>query len=70
MMINAKRALARRTFLRGLGATVALPLLDSMVPALAAKSKSPARMAIVYFPNGVQVESWNPKTEGAVASRN
>jgi hypothetical protein len=38
-----------------------------MVPALAAKSKSPARMAIVYFPNGVQVESWNPKTEGAVA---
>ena len=66
MNLVLKRSLSRRTLLRGLGATVALPLLDSMIPAFGAK-KSPTRMAFVYFPNGVQVDSWVPVTEGAVA---
>ncbi|MDQ1469822.1 MAG: hypothetical protein QOJ99_1302 [Bryobacterales bacterium] len=67
MNLVMKKHLPRRTFLRGIGTAVALPLLDSMIPAFAAKSKPPARMAIVYFPNGVQVDSWHPKTEGAIA---
>jgi hypothetical protein len=56
-----KKQLPRRTFLRGVGGVVALPLLDAMIPALgkAAASKSPSRMAILYFPNGVQEETWN-----------
>src|SRR5690242_15214007 len=63
-----KKQLARRTFLRSVGATIALPMLDSMVPALAATSgKAPCRMAFVYFPNGVQMDSWVPQTEGESA---
>lgn len=56
MNINLNRTLPRRMFLKGLGATIGLPFLDAMTPA-----KSPARMAILYFPNGVQVESWWPQ---------
>jgi len=67
MNLVLKKHLPRRTFLRGAGAALALPLLDSMVPAFAAKSKSPSRMAIVYFPNGVQGGTWSPNTEGAIA---
>lgn len=66
-MITRKH-LARRTFLRGLGATVALPLLDAMTPAFAAPSKatlkSPTRMAFVYVPNGIIMEEWTPVAEG------
>jgi hypothetical protein len=63
-----KKQVPRRTFLRGLGATIALPMLDSMVPALAATvGQSPCRMAFVYFPNGVQMDSWVPQTEGESA---
>jgi len=60
MTFIQKRQLARRTFLRGAGGVLALPLLDAMIPALgkAAVSKSPTRMAILYFPNGVQPDSW------------
>ena len=49
--------LPRRTVLKGLGGVLGLPLLDAMIPALskAAVSKSPTRMAVLYFPNGVQV---------------
>src|SRR5687768_9594412 len=71
MNLALKRHLSRRTLLRGLGTGIALPLLDSMIPALtkaAATSASPSRMAFVYFPNGVQMESWKPQTEGAIAS--
>src|SRR5260370_19526538 len=74
-MININRALARRTFLRGLGATVALPLLDSMVPKLSAAdpSKTPIRLGYVYTPNGIvgacdkspRPFLWTPKTAGA-----
>ncbi len=66
-MIIGKR-LPRRTFLRGLGAAVALPMLDAMVPALARSATSaPARAAFVYFPNGVMMDAWRPETEGSVA---
>ena len=51
-MVITKKALPRRTFLRGLGATLALPLLDAMVPALSAIARSPAqplrRLGFVY----------------------
>jgi len=67
MNLGLKKHLPRRTFLRGLGAAIALPLLDSMVPAFAAKSTASSRMAFVYFPNGVQMDSWTPLTEGSIA---
>ena len=68
MMLTHKR-LSRRTMLRGLGATIALPLLDSMVPALSALRTTAAagvrRMAIIYTPNGMMMPNWTPKGEGA-----
>lgn len=66
-MIITKKALPRRMFLRGLGATVALPLLDSMVPALTAGSgiKSPVRLGFVYHPVGMIMDQWTPAVEGA-----
>jgi hypothetical protein len=60
-MFVTKQHLARRTFLRGLGAAVALPLLDGMVPAFAAAPvKRTKRMMIAYVPNGIQMERWTP----------
>ena len=68
-MIITKKSIPRRTVLRGLGATVALPLLDGMVPALTALSKTAAkptiRWGVVYVPNGVVIEEWTPAAEGA-----
>ena len=67
-MIVMKKALSRRMVLRGMGATVALPLLDAMVPALTAQVKTPAqaarRLGVVYHPNGVIYENWLPKGVG------
>lgn len=64
-MFITKTALPRRTFLRGLGTTLALPLLDAMVPALSAKSLKPApRLGFVYISNGVIQEQWNPTATG------
>src|SRR5262245_54557577 len=67
-MFITKMALPRRTFLRGAGAAVALPLLDAMVPALSAMSKSAAapvrRLGFVYIPNGAIMDRWTPATEG------
>jgi hypothetical protein len=61
--------LPRRTFLRGLGATIALPLLDGMVPAFAGQNSGATRairrLAVVYVPNGMHMANWKPKTEGA-----
>ncbi|MDG0997984.1 MAG: DUF1552 domain-containing protein [Gammaproteobacteria bacterium] len=55
--------------MRGIGASLALPLLDSMVPALSsasAKTAQPAkRMGVVYVPNGMAMKSWTPATEGS-----
>ena len=68
-MIITKKCLARRTFLRGLGTTLALPLLDSMIPALAAPgasaAKSPVRLGFVYHPTGMIMKQWTPSAEGA-----
>ena len=58
--------LSRRTVLRGMGATMALPLLDAMTPALArANGTRPTRLAFTYIPNGVTLADWTPKGEGA-----
>jgi len=67
-MIITQKAMSRRTVLRGLGASVALPLLDGMVPAYAAlrATATPAqRLGIVYVPMGAVMENWTPATEGA-----
>src|SRR3954471_5422078 len=57
----------RRTFLKGLGTAMALPLLEAMQPAAfaAASSSSPRRMAFVYVPNGANMADWRPKNFGA-----
>jgi hypothetical protein len=67
-MIIPKHAISRRTVLRGVGATLALPLLERMTPttALARAAAQPAvRFCTVYVPNGIVMERWTPATEGA-----
>jgi Protein of unknown function (DUF1552) len=69
-MLVTKKHLPRRTFLRGLmGTTIALPLLDSMIPALTAATKTAAnpktRLGFVYVPHGAVMDKWTPATEGA-----
>ena len=67
-MFITKTHLPRRTVLRGLGATLALPLLDGMVPALTALQNTAAapikRFGVFYVPNGMSMPYWFPKTEG------
>jgi len=69
-MFITKIALPRRTFLRGMGATLALPLLDAMTPALTAAAAAPKRLGFYYLPNGVGmclnngINHWKPKTVG------
>jgi hypothetical protein len=67
-MIVTRKALSRRTVLRGLGSTLALPVLDAMTPALAAPNKAgaaaPMRMAFLYVPNGIIMKDWTPAAEG------
>jgi hypothetical protein len=55
--------ISRRTVLRGVGATLALPWLEAMAPA-AAKSRAPVRMAVLYMPNGVREDMWTPQGAG------
>lgn len=67
-MILTGRSLPRRTLLRGLGASMALPLLEAMSPARPARkpnAKSPVRMGFVYVPNGIIMDRWTPAAEGA-----
>ena len=68
-MLIFKKAIPRRTMLRGLGATLALPLLDAMVPSLTALQRSAAkpitRFGVMYVPNGMVMEQWTPVAEGA-----
>src|SRR5687768_1962183 len=63
-MIITKKALPRRTFLRGMGATLALPLLDAMVPAATAATRTPAlpvrRLGYVFMPMGSDQSRWTP----------
>ena len=69
-MIITRAKLPRRTFLRGAGACIALPLLDAMVPALAQSNAPKAkRVGFIYIPNGVArnfdgIDFWTPKTAG------
>src|SRR5438132_480190 len=67
-MVISKIVLPRRTFLRGVGATMALPFLDAMVPALTAQQKTAAvptpRLGLVYIPHGVIMDDWTPKAAG------
>ncbi len=70
-MIISKKALPRRTFLRGIGATVALPLLDAMVPPMTALASTPAnparRLGFVYVPMGAHIPDWTPPGSGKLA---
>src|ERR1051326_8862688 len=68
-MMIFKKAMPRRTFLRGVGASLALPLLDGMVPALASPRQAalwqPKRFSIVYAANGMIMNKWTPATTGS-----
>lgn len=70
-MIITKMALPRRTFLRGLGTTLALPLLDAMFPAMSALAANPAskvrRLGYVYIPMGMNAARWTPTGVGKIA---
>lgn len=68
-MMNASIFLPRRTFLKGLGTAIALPMLESMVPASALAAAAPGRplprrMAFVYVPNGANMSDWTPQAVG------
>jgi hypothetical protein len=67
-MLITRKAIPRRAMLRGLGASLALPLLDAMVPPLTALQKTPAkpltRFGVMYVPNGMVMEQWTPVAEG------
>jgi uncharacterized protein DUF1552 len=67
-MIITKKALPRRTFLRGMGASLALPLLDAMVPPMTALARTPAepvrRLGFVYIPMGCDIARWTPPGDG------
>ena len=69
-MIVTKMALPRRTFLRGMGTALALPLLDAMVPALSAVAQTAAspvrRLGFVYIPMGMNAAAWTPALEGHI----
>ncbi|HKQ76541.1 MAG TPA: DUF1552 domain-containing protein [Blastocatellia bacterium] len=64
-MIVTRKSLPRRAFLRGMGVTIALPMLDAMTPAFSASGKPAVRLGFVYVPNGIIMEKWTPKGEGA-----
>jgi hypothetical protein len=67
-MFNTRKHLSRRTFLRGAGVTMALPLLDAMIPASTALAQTAAaprlRMGFIYFPHGAIMNEWTPSGEG------
>jgi len=65
--MTTRKALPRRTFLKGMGTAIALPFLDAMTPALASSQvpgQAPVRMGFVYVPNGMDVRNWNLDYEG------
>src|SRR5947208_2939198 len=64
-MIVRRRHVPRRTFLKGMGAAIALPMLDAMTPAFAARAgRGALRLAFTYVPNGVTMADWTPQGEG------
>jgi hypothetical protein len=68
-MIITKKVISRREVLRGMGAMLALPLLDAMVPALSAQSKTAAKpvhsFGVMYVPNGMIMNKWTPLLDGS-----
>lgn len=70
-MIVTKKALPRRTLLRGMGTALALPLLDAMVPSMTALAATPAnpvrRLGFVYMPMGAHIAEWTPPGEGTLS---
>lgn len=68
MAFITKKSLSRRTFLRGAGVTIALPLLESMVPAATPLRQTaahpPTRLGCIYFPHGATMDKWTPATDG------
>jgi hypothetical protein len=68
-LLVTRRALSRRTFLRGAGAALALPLLDAMTLPLTAMTRTPVasrrRLGFVYVPNGIIMDQWTPATAGS-----
>src|SRR2546422_1724883 len=71
-MIITKKAMPRRTFLRGMGVTLALPLLEAMVPAATPLVKTPAhpvrRLGFVFMPMGCDITRWTPRDEKSLDS--
>ncbi len=67
-MFITKTHLSRRTVLRGVGASIGLPLLDAMIPAATALAQTAAapkpRLAFIYFPHGAIMDNWTPAKEG------
>jgi hypothetical protein len=64
-MFLTKKSLPRRTFLRGVGAAVALPMLDAMTPAASAAIPLPRRLGFIYVPHGADLGSWIPEKSGS-----
>src|SRR5262249_39746416 len=65
VMVITKQHLSRRTFLKAAGATLGLPFLDCMMPALSAQKVLSPRLSLVYLPHGAIMDQWTPKKEGA-----
>jgi len=64
MTFITKKHLSRRTFLRGVGAVIALPWLDAMKPALSAATIAPQRLGFFYVPNGMYLPNFHPAGSG------
>ena len=64
-MVITRKSIPRRTFLRGTGAVLTLPVLDAMTPAFSAEPQRPIRMGFIEVPNGIMMDRWTPAAEGA-----
>jgi len=73
--MSKEHSISRRTVLRGLGTSLALPFLEAMSPAMAAaesvaaSSAAPVRMAFCFVPNGVNLKNWVPQGAGSRSAR-
>lgn len=67
MMMVFKKSLSRRRFIKGIGASIALPLLDGMFPAMAKPGKAVTRLSFVYVPNGIMMDHWTPPSIGKLS---
>src|SRR5436305_15280546 len=66
--MNPGKRLSRRAMLQGIGAAIALPVLDAMTPAFASTAAPPTRMALLYVPNGIVMDEWTPKDQALGAA--